>query len=153
MIKLIVVNETQILKQKRLEAFSKTITQFFLTKNIRNKNQLKKAQEITLVFLSPSQMKKINFQFRKKNKATDVLSFHSDDPASLGELLFCIDVLKTQAKVQKHSFEQEFIYLLIHGVLHLLGYDHEISKKERIRMFHLQDQCFSLLNKDYVADC
>ena len=91
-------------------------------------------------------MKKINSQFRGKNRPTDVLSFESADPNSMGELLFCVDVLKIQARAQNHSLEQEFLYMLVHGLLHLLGYDHELSKKEEMHMFRLQDQCFRQLN-------
>ncbi len=145
--KLIVVNKTKDLNTRRLEAFYKKIQTEFLRKNVRNKNLLVEKKELTLVFLNKPEMKRINFQFRRINKPTDVLSFKSEDRASLGELLFCSEVLKIQARQQKHSFEQEFIYMLIHGLLHLLGYDHELSKKEEKRMFHLQDQCFKQFNQ------
>lgn len=147
MIKLILVNETKDLKSKRLEAFFKEILRHFSQVKLRNKKLLSEKEELTLVFLDQNEMKRINFQFRKKNKPTDVLSFQSEDQASIGELLFCVDVLKIQAKEQKHSLEQEFLYMLIHGLLHLLGYDHELSKKEEKLMFHLQDQCFKKLNE------
>lgn len=111
---------------------------------VRNQKQLK-AKTITLVFLDPKEMKQINKQFRGKNKPTDVLSFASMEEGSLGELLFCLDVLKKQAKEQKHSLEIEFLYMLIHGVLHLLGYDHELSKKEEKLMFKIQDELFDKL--------
>lgn len=144
--KLILVNETKDLKAKRLEAFLKGILRHFSKKKLRNKKKLLSKKELTLVFLNKKEMKKINFQFRGKNKPTDVLSFQSEDPESFGELLFCVDVLKIQAKEQKHSLEQEFLYMLIHGMLHLLDYDHELSKNEEKLMFRLQDQCFKQLN-------
>lgn len=150
--KLILVNQSKELKkklsQKRLEAFFKEILRHFSQAKLRNRKLLHQKKELTLVFLSAEEMKRINFQFRGKNKPTDVLSFQSEDPLALGELLFCIDVLKIQAKEQKHSVEQEFLYMLIHGLLHLLGYDHELSKNEEKLMFRLQDQCFKQLN-DY----
>lgn len=90
-------------------------------------------------------MKKINLQFRNKNKPTDILSFQSEDINSLGELVLCIDVLKAQAKKQRHSLDAEVAYMLIHGILHLLGYDHEASAAEERRMFRLQDKGFSEL--------
>jgi rRNA maturation RNase YbeY len=95
---------------------------------------------LTCVFLSSRQMKKINFQFRKKNKVTDVLSFES--PYGPGELLFCLDQIKRQAKDQKHSVSAELSYMLIHGVLHLLGYDHEKSRSQAEKMFEIQDHIF-----------
>lgn len=146
MMKLIVVNKSQDLNARRLKAFFKKIQKHLLTQKLRNKKLLSSKSELTLVFLNKVEMRKINFQFRKKNKPTDVLSFESADENSLGELLFCIDVLKLQAKQQKHSLEQELLYMLVHGLLHLLGYDHEISKNEENLMFRLQDQCFKQLN-------
>ncbi len=95
------------------------------------------------MFLSSSEMKIINRQFRKKNKPTDILSFLSVDPDSLGELLLCTDVLKAQAVRHGHSFNDEVTYMLIHGILHLLGYDHEVSQKEEKLMFCLQEKCFN----------
>lgn len=155
MIKLILVNETKDLalnlKANRLKAFFKLILRHFAEVKLRNKNFLSEKKELTLVFLNKNEMKRINFQFRKKNKPTDVLSFQSDDPDSLGELLFCIDVLKFQANEQKHSLEQEFVYMMIHGILHLLGYDHELSKKEEKLMFRLQDQCFKQFNDTHYV--
>lgn len=108
----------------------------------RKKKLLTEKTELTLVFLSAQEMKKINYQFRKKNKATDILSFESSDPNSLGELLLCMDVLKKQAAENNHSLQNEITYMLIHGILHLLGYDHEISRAEEKKMFRLQDKCF-----------
>lgn len=144
--KLILVNQSKDLKSKRLEAFFKEILRHFSKVKLRNKKLLNQKKELTLVFLTAKEMKRINHEFRGKNKPTDVLSFQSEDPEALGELLFCIDVLKIQAKEQKHSLEQEFLYMLIHGLLHLLGYDHELSKNEEKLMFRLQDQCFKQLN-------
>ena len=150
MIKLVIVNEAlaQNLNIKKVKNNFKLIQTIFLKKRIRNKKLFTSIKEVTCVFLSSKEMKKINFQFRHKNYPTDVLSFNSDDPNSLGELLFCSDVLKSQAKDQGHSFELEFYYMLIHGLLHLLGYDHELSKKEEKLMFSLQDQCFQILNSN-----
>ena len=146
MIKLIVVNKSKQLNAQRLEAHFKKIQSHFLKQRLRNKKLLSQKTELTLVFLSRSEMQRINFQFRQKNKATDVLSFESADENSIGEILFCLDVLKMQAKQQRHTLEQELLYMLVHGLLHLLGYDHEISKNEEKLMFHLQDQCFKQLN-------
>ncbi len=90
-------------------------------------------------------MKKINFQYRKKNYATDVLSFRPAEEVSMGELIFCLPVLKKQALAQKHSLHNELLYMIIHGVLHLLGYDHEKSKDEEKLMFAIQEACFQQL--------
>lgn len=121
--------------------------------SLRNKDLLN-CKEISLVFLSTTEMKKINKAFRGKNKATDVLSFASVTPDSLGELIFCLDVLKNQAAEQKHTLGHEFLYMFIHGLLHLLKYDHEISKIEHITMFKRQDKLFVELTEQKInLDC
>ncbi len=143
----IVVNETQTkINTKRLASVAAKVIEFLLSKNIRNKKLLTEKNEVTFVFLGAAHMQKINKQFRQKNRPTDVLSFSSDDPESIGELLFCIGVLKKQAKQQQHSLDRELLYMMVHGFLHLLGYDHELSKSEESRMFSLQDQAFEHLS-------
>ncbi len=121
------------------------IVSYFKTKKIRNKKELLAKKEVTIVFLTEKQMQKINHQFRGYNKPTDILSFSSTDKKSLGELLLCVAVLIKQAKEHDHSLEREMFYMLIHGLLHLLGYDHEISLAEEKLMFKLQDNCFRQL--------
>ncbi|MES2801034.1 MAG: rRNA maturation RNase YbeY [Bdellovibrionota bacterium] len=130
--------------QKKIQALLDAVVRGLGQTKVRNQKLLK-AKTITLVFLDSKEMKQINKQFRGKNLPTDVLSFASIEEGSLGELLFCLDVLKKQAKEQGHSLENEFQYMLIHGVLHLLGYDHELSKKEEKLMFRIQDDLFELL--------
>lgn len=125
--------------QKKMQRRLDQVLHFLKTKKIRNKSKLK-VSELTVVWLSAAQMKKINFQFRKKNKPTDVLSFLSQDPNSLGELLLCPEILQKQAKQFKHSFEIETVTMIVHGLLHLLGYDHERSAAEYRLMFRLQKQ-------------
>lgn len=141
--KVIIVNPTKSFSSaKDIQVLLNKIYTYFLEKKIRNKAQLNNKKEITVVFLTKSEMKKLNYQFRKKNKATDVLSFDSQDANSFGELLLCPEILKIQAKQQKHSYHYELGYMLIHGFLHLLGYDHELSVNEEKIMFRLQESCF-----------
>lgn len=102
-------------------------------------------KELTLVFLDKKPAQKINFEFRQKDYATDVLSFDSMDPESLGELILCPEVLKRQALEHQLTYQQELGYMLLHGVLHLLGYDHETSEAEAKKMFGLQDKVFAAL--------
>jgi probable rRNA maturation factor len=147
--KVIQVNQTEkrtaSKNSKFIEKSVLEISRYLLAKKIRNRHLLAEKKELTVVFLTPSQMKKINFQYRKKNRPTDILSFEAADPASLGELLLCPSVLKRQAKEHEHPVEAETFYMLIHGILHLLGYDHEQSAGEERLMFRIQDQCFRTL--------
>lgn len=110
------------------------------------------AKELSLVFLKEPEAKRLNWQYRGKDYATDVLSFTSDDPESIGELVFCDVVLRKQATEKNHSFEREVGYLVVHGVLHLMGFDHEDIKTppaESERMFKLQEEIFGVLIQDF----
>lgn len=107
--------------------------------------------ELTLVFLDLKPAKKINKEFRNKDYATDVLSFESMTPDSLGELVLCPEVLKKQSKEHGLTFQMELGYMVLHGVLHLLGYDHEIGEAEAREMFELQDDLFEVLLKKIKA--
>lgn len=113
---------------------------------LSSKQYLKiKKQSLYLVFLDPKPALKLNLEFRHKNYATDVLSFDSEDADSLGELIMCPQVLKKQAKEHNLKLNEEIGYMVIHGLLHLLGYDHEKSPQEAKLMFRLQDSIYAKL--------
>lgn len=152
--RLVIVNQTKIkINELRLKALFKKLLFASRQKRLRNKNLLDR-KEITLVFLGSVEMKKINKKYRQKNKATDVLSFSPTAPDSIGEIVFCIDVLNKQAAEQKHSLGHEFLYMLVHGLMHLLKYDHETSKREQVTMFKLQDKLFVELTEQKInLDC
>lgn len=116
----------------------------FVQKELERRKKIKKlrTKTLTLVFLNKKEAKKLNQEFRGKDYATDVLSFESMEPSSLGELIFCYDVLRNQAKDHCLSFQFELGYMLIHGVLHLLGYEHEDCEEKAREMFDLQDSIF-----------
>lgn len=87
--------------------------------------------ELSLV--GSAKMRKLNKEYRKKDYTTDVLSFPAPPPlrnlGHLGELVICTPVLKSQAREHGHSPETELAVLIVHGVLHLLGLDHEEGAK------------------------
>lgn len=112
----------------------------------RRKHAPMRKKELVVVLVNSSQMKKLNHQFRGKNYATDVLSFESADPESVGELVICLPVIRAQSKRTGLSERGELGYMIVHGVLHLLGYDHE-AKPDEAKMFALQDQIFAILEK------
>ena len=99
-------------------------------------------QEISVLFMEDIGIRQLNKEFRNVDKATDVLSFpqNSDEgpviPGEiiLGDIAISLDKAKLQAKEHGLAFKEEIILLLIHGILHLLGYDHEISEQEEIKM-------------------
>ncbi len=100
-------------------------------------------REVTIVFLNLARAKALNLQYRGRAYATDVLSFMSEERESLGDLVICPQVVTRQAKEHGLSFRAELAYMSLHGLLHLLGYDHEETQAEAQRMFRLQDRLFS----------
>ena len=89
---------------------------------------------LSVSFVSAAEMTKLNKRYRGKATPTDVLSFEvaesqiSGTPLILGDMVICIPVLEGQARAQGHRARHELAVLLIHGFLHLLGYDHERSR-------------------------
>jgi probable rRNA maturation factor len=98
--------------------------------------------QINCVFVDAQRGRMLNRVFRGRDYATDVLSFAPVEPGFIGELIFCTSILRRQAKEHHLSLKNEFLYLFIHGLLHLLGYDHEKSDKAAQRMYRLQDSIF-----------
>ncbi len=108
----------------------------------RRAEKLESAQSISLVFVNAKEMRELNLRYRGKNRPTDVLSFAPSEPKSLGELVFSLSVLRVQAEQHQLSLQMELGYMVLHGVLHLLGLDHERSVSESKRMFQIQDKVF-----------
>lgn len=105
-------------------------------------------RELVIAFVDESEMKRLNREYRGRNYATDVLSFESDDSGSLGELVICPSVISSQAREHGILVREELGYMILHGFLHLLGYDHErVSRREGEKMFAIQDALFEVLRK------
>jgi probable rRNA maturation factor len=81
--------------------------------------------DVTLAITSDARVRALNRQFRRKDYATDVLSFPSDEPDHLGDIVIAAGVARRQARAAAHSLQVELRVLALHGLLHLLGYDHE----------------------------
>lgn len=101
---------------------------------------------ISVAVVDNKTIKKINKKYRNKNKPTDVLSFSEKDSSRfpcffknfLGEVVMSFEKTVEDAKEDGAAAEQIFKKLLVHGILHLLGYDHEKSKTEEKKMLELQ---------------
>ena len=94
------------------------------------KGENRETETLSLAFVKKEEIKKLNKQFRRKNKATDVLSFELKEKDIFGEIVICPEIVKENAEKYGISFKQELLKVFIHGILHLCGYDHEKSKKE-----------------------
>lgn len=110
--------------------------------------------EISVQMLDSSDMRILNQQFRDADKPTNVLSFesgmpalHDDDTGSLlvlGDVVFCPEVIASEAREQGKSSEQHWAHLIVHGTLHLCGYDHKADKEAEV-MESLEVQILSRL--------
>ena len=92
---------------------------------------------INLRLLNDKEMKKLNMQFRQKDKTTNVLSFPNDDISvkqtkNIGDIAISIEYVKTEAKKEGKTFDDHVIHMLTHGVYHILGYDHENNENAMI---------------------
>ncbi len=135
--------------QKSLTVLCKNIL-----KNFEVPGQYPLVEELSLVFCDDPSIQELNAYYRGKNKPTDVLSFSmlegesGEISSSLGDIVISLDTAKVQAKKNKHPISQEVAYLVIHGILHLLGYDHEdVTKEEARMMFVIQDELMRRFGK------
>jgi probable rRNA maturation factor len=90
----------------------------------------------TIAFVSDKRIRELNRQFRGVDKATDVLSFPDDGPdkQNLGDIAISTETAARQAKDNGLSFDNEVAQLILHGLLHLSGYDHETDNGEMNRL-------------------
>src|SRR5256885_11552689 len=97
------------------------------------------SRDVTIVFVNDSAIRKLNKQFRDKDRVTDVLSFPTEpeqfeNQSSLGEIVIAIDRAAAQAKENGLPLQNEIEQLILHGLLHLCGYDHETDNGEMNRL-------------------
>jgi probable rRNA maturation factor len=126
---------------------NKTASRYSLDTLLKITDSLTK-QDIELILTCNDEIREINSEFRHIDSATDVLSFPNEPMpfAPLGSVVISDDYVKKVAKELGHSEEDEFTLLYIHGLLHLLGYDHEVDEgqmrqkeRELIEKFNLPE--------------
>jgi len=112
--------------------------------------------EISILFIDDIEMRVLNKRYRGKDKTTDVLSFSQIDGYKnsklrtlntellLGDVVISLETAKRQAKERGHPFNREVLILLTHGILHLLGYDHEGDRKKAVEMRRKEKELMSL---------
>lgn len=112
--------------------------------------------EISVTFTDNEGIRDLNREYRDKDSATDVLSFpmydfSEDDLPSdelsceLGDIVLSLERAESQAKEYGHSFKREVAFLTVHSVLHLLGYDHELSDEDDADMRRRQKEIMEIL--------
>lgn len=118
--------------------------------------EIEEAAEVSVTLVDNARIHSLNLEHRGVDRPTDVLSFPMfeeeglDEDEALGELILGDIVLsleraKEQAEEYGHSFERECAFLCVHSVLHLLGYDHEISEEEEKEMFARQEAILNMM--------
>ena len=106
--------------------------------------------ELSLALVDNKEIQVLNALFRKKDAPTDVLSFPADDRSALGsrllgDVIISVEKASQQAKERRRSLHEEIVTLLIHGILHLIGYDHERSARDARIMGRLEKKIFRAL--------
>jgi probable rRNA maturation factor len=106
--------------------------------------------ELSIALVGDREMRPLNTKYRKKRKTTDVLSFFIDDqpPAGvpiLGDVVISVEQARRQAQERGKTLKSEMVTLLIHGILHLLGYDHEKSPRQARIMFAYEQKLYAHL--------
>ena len=107
---------------------------------------------VSFVFVDNERIKEINKTYRNKDSETDVISFAfmdeeinpDTDFTNYGEIYISLEKAESQSIEYGHSFDRELCFLTVHGLLHLLGYDH-MEKEDEIIMFGLQDKILNNL--------
>jgi rRNA maturation RNase YbeY len=106
--------------------------------------------DVSLILVGKTRMQRLNRTYRKRDYATDVLAFPMQDAsqspvAFVGDVVICVPVALSQASRFGNTPDGELLRLLIHGTLHLLGYDHETTEREAKRMTRKEQAIFHRL--------
>lgn len=131
--------------------FKKELIQIIL--NLAKYFNIEKHINVDLTIVNNEEIQKLNKEYRGKDYATDILSFDFGNDGlydtlpfvHLGELVVSYEKVIAQANEFNHSVKREFCYLFTHGLVHLIGYDHE-EENERIEMNRIVDEIFNPLN-------
>lgn len=139
-----IFNETDERLDKDIEKLHSLLEDFCKRENLNN-------VEFNIIIVNEDKIHEINKLYRGIDRPTDVISFALEDDKSvispseiriLGDIYICIEKVHSQALEYEHSFEREFTFLAVHGLLHLLGYDHMKEEDEKI-MFGKQEEVLS----------
>ena len=120
-----------------------------IVKNVLEEEGIKEEVDLSIAFVGDGRMRRANKKYKGKNRTTDVLSFPAEEKyfkiekRDIGEVVICLSEVKKNSKRYNSEFEKEVARVLIHGVLHLLGYDHEKTEKKAEEMENKQNYYLS----------
>ncbi|MDA2918508.1 rRNA maturation RNase YbeY [Desulfobacterota bacterium AH_259_B03_O07] len=139
--KIIFLDELNSLNKERKKKLKK------LTSLILRKLEIPNNKELCITFVNDDSMRKINEDYRNINRTTDVLAFPQDGPDSslLGDIIISIETAVRRSNMHNMKLQDEINILIIHGVLHLLGYNHK-RKTEAREMREKESELFSYIN-------
>ncbi len=138
--------ETMIINQQNKVNYTKDLQQVItnVTKTVAKLGKLPKNTEVSILIVDNSYIQELNFIYRGLNQPTDVLSFAMNELAEdepdfeftgeinvLGDIVISLEQALQQSQEYNHSLERELGYLVAHGMLHLLGYDHETTDEQK----------------------
>ncbi len=94
--------------------------------------------EVSIILVDNSYIQELNFTYRGEDYSTDVLAFNLEDEVTnleaekiLGDVVISVEKAQEQARIYGHVFEREVVFLALHGILHLLGYEHDTQETEQ----------------------
>ncbi|WP_369713293.1 rRNA maturation RNase YbeY [Leptotrichia mesophila] len=123
----------------------------YILKNEYKEEFDKNEYYLSLLITTNDEIQKINREYRQKDIPTDVISFAYNETENfgvvnmLGDIVISIERVKEQSSEYRHSDEREFYYVLCHGMLHLLGYDH-IEEEDKVVMRRREEEILSKFN-------
>lgn len=152
--------ETMIINQQNKVNYTKDLQQIItnVTKAIAKLGKLPKNTEVSILIVDNNYIRELNFIYRGLNQATDVLSFAMNELGDeepdydfegelnvLGDIIISLEQAVIQSEEYNHSLERELGFLVAHGMLHLLGYDHESPEEEAV-MRELEEKIMQAVN-------
>jgi probable rRNA maturation factor len=159
--KIFLSNETEYqLPAAWVSALLRAAKETLRSENIKRRAEdLPGGLEISLTFVDNDAIHKLNREYRGVDRPTDVLSFpqyQADEPilpaSSLGDIVISLPKMAEQAQSFGHSQKREVCFLFVHGLLHLLGYDHEISEEEEGLQFGRQEVILETIGIGRVSE-
>lgn len=136
-----IYNKTDKNIEKEIKSIKKYVRKCLRLEKVKN-------ARFNIILTDNKEIKELNSKYRNINKVTDVISFALEDEKEenfflekrvLGDIYISVDKAESQSKEYKHSLKRELSFLSVHGLLHLLGYDH-IEKEDEKIMFRLQER-------------